>query len=76
LLIPHILRKACWPTSNRHARLSAACLVEATNINDLKSESNTSGVIQKKNYVDMITGYSTNMLPGYSTDGLRKVCIV
>ncbi len=27
---------ACWPTSWRHVRLSAVCLVEATNDNDLK----------------------------------------
>ncbi len=34
------MHKACWPTSSRHARLSAACLVKATSDNNLNDESN------------------------------------
>jgi hypothetical protein len=33
-----IVHQACWPTSSRHARLSAACLVGATSDNNLSDE--------------------------------------
>ncbi len=36
-----IVHQACWPTSSRHARLSAACLVGATRDNDLNGGSNS-----------------------------------
>ncbi len=38
------MHKACWPTSSRHARLSAACLVGATSDNDLSDGSNSMSI--------------------------------
>ncbi len=34
------VHQVCWPTSSRHARLSAACLVGATSDNNLNDGSN------------------------------------
>jgi hypothetical protein len=39
-----IVHQACWPTLSRHARLSAACLVEATSDNDLNDDSNSMSI--------------------------------
>jgi hypothetical protein len=38
------LHQACWPTSSRHARLSAACLFEATSDNNLNDGSNSMSI--------------------------------
>ncbi len=38
------LHQACWPTSSRHARLSAACLVGATNDNNLSDGSKSMSI--------------------------------
>ncbi len=46
--ICHSLHSACWPTSSRHVRLSAACLVEATSINNLKGESTSMRITKKE----------------------------
>jgi hypothetical protein len=43
-----VVHWACWPTSSRHARLSAACLVEATSDNNLKDESNSMSIPRSK----------------------------
>jgi hypothetical protein len=38
------LHQACWPTSSRHARLSAACLVGATSDDNLSDGSNSMSI--------------------------------
>ena len=43
-----IVHEACWPTSSRHVRLSAACLVKATGDNNLKDESTSMSISQSK----------------------------
>ncbi len=38
------MHQACWPTSSSNARLSAACLVEATSDNNLNDGSNSMSI--------------------------------
>ncbi len=38
------MHQACWPTSSRHVRLSAVCLVWATSDNDLSDGSNSMSI--------------------------------